>query len=169
MPVLNSRFTGGLAACLCLFLIPTDRTVVAQGLSGVPQRLVETAPVSFDSQVAVILKNRCGQCHIRGSKGNFRMSSFNELMRMVGAVTPGNPGSSKIYTSVQSGEMPPKGGMPQAEKDTIKRWIEQGAKFDGADQNANLATLGSRRGSSAPSSGRGGPPARYSGGPPAGY
>ncbi len=150
-----------------------SQVVSAQGLSGVPQRLREKAPVSFSKEVAGILNSRCGQCHVQGSKGDFRMSTFSELTRFQGAITAGNPAQSKLYTVVESGEMPPKASMPEEEKNVIKRWIEQGAKFDGSNENENLASMSGGGGSvGGPPAGysNGGPPAGYSnGGPPAGY
>lgn len=166
------------ALVACLIAGP----VAAQGRGAIGQTLEKKVAVSFSGQVAGILNTRCGQCHVQGSKGDFKMSTFSDLMRAKGAVTAGNPSQSALYTMIQEGEMPPKGGMPDEEKDVIKRWIEQGAKFDGTSESANLATMSGPRGNNPSAggpppgytggqpSGSGGPPAGYaSGGPPAGY
>ena len=139
---------------LCLF----SSLATAQGLSGVPQRLDETraqagSAISFANDVAPILMQHCGACHVRQSKGGFSMASFASLSSADGVLSAGNPQGSSLITMIESREMPPRGRVPASQLTTLKRWVQSGAAFDGNDRNANLASLrggsnraGNRRG-----------------------
>ncbi len=99
--------------------------------------------VSFTKDVAPILVNRCRNCHINNTRGMFSMATFERLMNGVGGAAVINPGSaqtSRLYELVSRGEMPPNGNVPQAELDILARWINEGARFDGMDPRANIAT-----------------------------
>lgn len=108
-----------------------DRTLAGAG-----------SAISFSRQVAPILSQHCGNCHIRSSKGDFSMASFARLSGAQGVVSAGNPNGSKLVTLIESGDMPPKGKVPAADLTTIKKWVQAGAAFDGNDRNASLASLG---------------------------
>lgn len=101
--------------------------------------------VSFVSEVAPILNGRCGGCHVRKSSGKFSMVSYNVLMKGPAAgkvVSPGNPLGSRLLEVIEGLEMPPSGsGIPDAQYKTLTKWIEEGAKFDGANPDQNLANL----------------------------
>ncbi|MDX1948362.1 MAG: c-type cytochrome domain-containing protein [Pirellulaceae bacterium] len=101
--------------------------------------------ISFVKQVAPILNSRCGNCHVRGSRGMFSMSSYEVLMKGPAAgkvVFAGNVPGSDLVVKVEDKEMPPNGaGIPDAELATLKKWIEEGAKFDGPDPAALLTAL----------------------------
>jgi mono/diheme cytochrome c family protein len=101
--------------------------------------------VSFVKQVAPILNARCGQCHVRNARGMFSMASFEALMTGPPAgkvVFPGNVKGSDLIVKVEDKEMPPNGaGIPAEELATLTKWVEQGAKFDGPDPKATLASL----------------------------
>ena len=101
--------------------------------------------VSFVSQVAPILNGRCGGCHIRKASGKFSMASYELLMKGPTAglvVFPGDPAGSRLVEAIEGGEMPPNGnGIPADQLATIKKWIMEGAKFDGNDAGLDLARL----------------------------
>lgn len=101
--------------------------------------------VSFVKQVAPILNSRCGNCHVRNSRGMFSMATYEALMKGPPAgkvVFPANVDGSDLIVKVKDREMPPNGaGIPDAELATLTKWVEEGAKFDGADPAAQLASL----------------------------
>ncbi len=101
--------------------------------------------VSFVKQVLPVLNTRCGNCHIRNARGMFSMATYESLMKGPPAgkvVFPGNLKGSDLIVKVEDKEMPPSGaGIPAEELDTLKKWVEQGAKFDGPNPTAQVSTL----------------------------
>ena len=101
--------------------------------------------VSFVKQVAPILNTRCGNCHVRNARGMFSMSTYEALMKGPPAgkvVFPANVDGSDLIVKVKDKEMPPNGaGIPDAELATLTKWVQEGAKFDGANPAAELASL----------------------------
>lgn len=107
--------------------------------------------VSFTKQVAPILVSRCGNCHVRQMRGEFSMANYNNLIKGSKAgkvVFPNDPAGSALIELIESKSMPPNGsGIPGAELATLKKWIQEGAKFDGPDAGVELTALA---GSAAP-------------------
>ena len=101
--------------------------------------------ISFVKQVAPILNSRCGNCHVRNSRGMFSMATYEALMKGPPpgkVVFPGNVAGSDLVVKVKDKEMPPNGaGIPDAELATLTKWVEEGAKFDGPDPKAMLTSL----------------------------
>jgi mono/diheme cytochrome c family protein len=101
--------------------------------------------VSFVKQVAPILNTRCGSCHVRNARGMFSMASFESLMTGPPdgkVVIAGNVKGSDLIVKVEDKEMPPNGsGIPDSELATLRKWVEEGAKFDGPDPKAQLTSL----------------------------
>ncbi len=104
-----------------------------------------TGGVSFVSDVAPMLVEKCGRCHIQGARGNFAMPNFAALMKgpPEGVVVfPGDPVGSRLVETIESGDMPRGGGKVSADQLTaLKQWIAQGAKFDGPAADTPLDTL----------------------------
>ncbi|TWT67197.1 c-type cytochrome domain-containing protein [Allorhodopirellula solitaria] len=100
---------------------------------------------SFTSQVAPILASKCGGCHIRGQKGGFSLSSYEVLMkgpREGVVVFPGDTIGSRLIETIETGDMPRGGGkVSEQELATLKRWIMEGAEFDGSNPAMNLTSL----------------------------
>lgn len=104
-------------------------------------------PVSFEQEVAPILKTNCLRCHNeQQASAMLRLDTFNMLAtggRNGVPVAPKLPARSglilKMVTNDNQQRMP-KGGakLPDAEIMTIARWIEQGAGFDGTDRDAPI-------------------------------
>ncbi len=108
--------------------------------------------ISFTRQVAPMLVGKCGNCHVTAAKGQFSMANFTSLMRgsKSGAVVlPGKGAGSRIVEVIESGDMPRGGGsVAKDELAMLSKWIDQGAKFDGAnpaDSLANLAPTGAAK------------------------
>ena len=114
-------------AVLALITIGGARPADAQG-------------VTFTKDVAPILVNHCGNCHVRGRKGDFQMQSFDQLMSS-GQLTAGSSSGSHLMQLVSSGEMPPRGQVPAAQIETLRKWVEAGAKFDGPNSGAMLTSI----------------------------
>ena len=96
-------------------------------------------PVDFKRQVRPILEVYCLKCH-----GDEKPKGGLNLVTLAGALkggedgpslVPGDPAKSPLYTTTtlppdHDDVMPPKGDkLTKAEQDTLKAWIEQGAKW----------------------------------------
>lgn len=112
--------------------------------------------VSFTKQVAPILVQHCGRCHVTGAKGGFSASSFQAIVKgsKKGKVLlPGDPAKSSLVSLIELGKMPPKSkGVPPADLKLLKDWVSQGAKYDGKKKDQSIMDFapnqvgGSRRG-----------------------
>jgi cytochrome c553 len=101
--------------------------------------------VSFARQVAPLLLDKCGGCHVQKSEGELSMATFASLKQGSSAgvvLMPRDPQGSRLIELIESGDMPRGDGEVSAkELATLKTWIAEGAKFDGADEAATLASL----------------------------
>jgi hypothetical protein len=76
------------------------------------------APPDFDKQVAPLIAARCLDCHSGGKpKGDFDISR------------KANVDAALVWKRVDSGEMPPKKPLPEAEKKLLKEWLDAGGKW----------------------------------------
>jgi hypothetical protein len=117
-------------------------------------------PVSFSNDVAPVLLMRCQGCHGPDKvKGGYRLDSFDRLKSPgssgAAPVVPSRPEQSSLHQLLVAPDpddrMPKKGdALPQREIDLIRRWIEQGATFDGRDATASIASLSDTAYPSAP-------------------
>lgn len=98
--------------------------------------------VSFVKDVAPMLLARCGRCHVDNMRGEFSMATFDALMKgPKGArvIIPGEDIDSRIVEVITTGSMPRGGGKPTDEEMAkLKKWIKDGAKFDGPAATAAL-------------------------------
>ncbi len=109
------------------------------------------APISFSHDLAPILADKCLTCHQeKKAKGKYRVDSFEALLKpgesKDPSLTAGKPDASSLYTRLVATEeddrMPQKDdALPAAQIALFKQWIEQGAKFDGADAKLPLREL----------------------------
>lgn len=109
------------------------------------------APVSFSKDVAPVLIKHCQACHgMPDPKGGYQVTNFNLLMKPgaseSAAITAGKPEESEVLNLIASTDADlrmPKEADPltAAQIELVKRWIAEGAKYDGADPNAALATI----------------------------
>lgn len=101
------------------------------------------APVDYARQIRPLLTDRCGKCHGPDKqKGGLRLdlkeSAFHGGDSGDKGIVPGNAGLSKLFQLVTSADdderMPPaKDGtasLSAQEIDLLKRWINDGAKWD---------------------------------------
>jgi len=106
--------------------------------------------VSFRTQIAPILLENCRACHgAKKAEGSYRLDSYQRMLKEgdsgVG-VTPGSLDESSLYQRIISEDkdvrMPKDGDpLPQQQIALVKRWIDQGAKFDAKDPAATLASI----------------------------
>ncbi len=99
--------------------------------------------ISFTREVAPILVQHCGRCHINGSKGNFSLATFAALMKgpPEGVVIfAGDLIGSRLIETIETGDMPRGGKVPAADFQKLKDWVMQGAKFDGPSPQATLVS-----------------------------
>jgi uncharacterized membrane protein len=101
-----------------------------------------TDTVSFSKQVQPILANHCLSCHNNEGEGykksGLSMETYDALMKGTKfgpVIVPGNTLSSSLVILIEGKADPaitmPHGSMqilPQQERDTIKQWIQQGAR-----------------------------------------
>jgi len=107
--------------------------------------------VSFRKDIAPILLKNCQGCHgPKEAKSKYRVDSFDRLMKPGAsddpAVTAGKPDASELYKLLVVADnderMPKKAdALPAAQVALVKKWIEQGAKYDGGEASLPLAQI----------------------------
>jgi Protein of unknown function (DUF1553)/Protein of unknown function (DUF1549)/Planctomycete cytochrome C len=87
----------------------------------------------FERDVRPILKTHCFHCH--GEEEKREAGLDTRLVRQLtaggesgAAIVAGNAQDSLLWQRIEAGEMPPKGKLSEAEKQSIHDWLEQGAK-----------------------------------------
>lgn len=104
-------------------------------------------PVSFEHEVAPILKDNCLRCHGEDNpRANLRLDTFNGIVKGGQSgipVTPGLPARSALVLKMASPDdqlRMPKDGTRLTDDVimTVARWIEQGANYDGTDRDAPI-------------------------------
>lgn len=108
-------------------------------------------PVSFREHIAPILLEQCQTCHGPAQqKGGYRSDTFEFLSRNEDdgdpVLVPGKPEKSKLYMLLIAADaddrMPQKADpLPKEQTELVKRWIAEGAHFDGGDPTAALVEI----------------------------
>lgn len=116
-----------------------------------PAADTQPAPVSFSRDIAPILLRNCQECHgPTKSKGKYRLDTFAKLTQPGdsghASLTPNRPDQSEIFRLLTAPDpddrMPQKSDpLPADQIQLVKRWIEQGAPFDGNNPSATLASI----------------------------
>lgn len=132
-----------------VYFVPTVLALL--GVAGISSAATTTsASVSFRQQIAPLLAEKCLACHNPSKqKGKFQLHTFDALK------TPGTsratpivsyrPGESRLYQLLTSSDvderMPQKADpLPAAQIDLVRRWIEQGALYDGTNSAALISS-----------------------------
>ncbi len=113
------------------------------------------ADISFSNQIAPLLTEKCVECHrLAKAKGGYRLDTFEALNKPGDSdekpLVASKPNASGLYkllvTDVDDDRMPRKADpLSKAEIELIKRWISDGAKFDGKDPKRLLSDLSTKR------------------------
>lgn len=119
-----------------------------------------TSSVSFTKDIAPIFVAKCLACHnAEKAKGGYRLHTFEALLKPGSSkdavIVPGKLDDSKLFqlitTTNEDDRMPQKDEpLSPSQVTAIKKWIEQGANFDGADRATPLAVLSPPRHPAAP-------------------
>jgi mono/diheme cytochrome c family protein len=100
---------------------------------------------AFETDVQPLLLAKCLRCHgDKGRKGELDLRTLASVLKggeSGAVVVPGQPEKSLLYEKVRDGLMPPgkKDRLNEAEREIIRRWIEQGARGRVAGQEARPA------------------------------
>jgi hypothetical protein len=101
-------------------------------------------PVRYDRDIRPILADRCFKCHGPDPKSREAELRLDERAGAIEdhdgtqAVVPGNPDDSELWRRITAADpaerMPPadssKKPLTEAERDLLRRWIEQGAAYE---------------------------------------
>ena len=120
---------------LVLFLVPVGRA----------------DEVSFRRDLAPVLVQKCLACHgPKKAKGSYRVDTFEKLALLGDTgepmITAGKPDMSELFYRLSTDDdverMPHEDDpLPLEVVTKFKQWIDAGAKFDGGDPKALLATI----------------------------
>ena len=120
---------------LVLFLVPVGRA----------------DEVSFRRDLAPVLVQKCLACHgPKKAKGSYRVDTFEKLALPGDTgepmITAGKPDMSELFYRLSTDDdverMPHEDDpLPPEVVTKFKQWIDAGAKFDGGDPKALLATI----------------------------
>ena len=105
--------------------------------------LISAAPVTFNRDIRPILAKNCFSCHGQDEKkrkAKLRLDVAEGALsprKEVTAIVPGNLAQSEMWVRIISKDsdelMPPpdsRKSLSAGEKETLKLWIEQGAKYE---------------------------------------
>lgn len=105
-------------------------------------------PVSFSREIAPVLQTKCVACHGPDEqKSGYRLDSFERLLQPGDSgdapITAGDPAQSLLFelmvTDDEDDRMPQKDDpLPPEFIMLLKRWLAEGAVFDGGDRARSL-------------------------------
>ncbi len=108
-------------------------------------------PVVFSKHIAPLLVKHCLACHgTQEAKSDYRVVNFESTIKPGASgdavVVPGKPDESQLLLLIASTDadvrMPKEADpLPADAVAAVRRWIDEGAKFDAADPTAPLAGL----------------------------
>ncbi|MGI9466607.1 MAG: PSD1 and planctomycete cytochrome C domain-containing protein [Rubripirellula sp.] len=110
------------------------RPILLMTLWAVSQHTLAGADaIHFDQEIAPILVAHCLECH-QGSdpEGGLQLTELKHLLKggdSGPAVVPGEVDQSLLWERVVSGEMPPENPIGESEKEKLRQWLKDGAKW----------------------------------------
>lgn len=114
----------------------------------------EGETVSFASHIAPIFIERCAVCHMDAQRirGGLNLSAFNLMTRGGdnGEIFRASQGEESLLVKklrgTAGGQQMPAGGQPLSEDQIrmVSTWIDQGARFDGGNPDANVRDVVAR-------------------------
>jgi mono/diheme cytochrome c family protein len=109
------------------------------------QRAGKTNTLTFETDVRPLLQAKCLRCHgDKARKADLDLGTRAGILKGSESgpvIVAGKPAESKLYEMVHEGKMPPgnKDKLSKAEVETIRRWIEAGARFRPEQGQLDLA------------------------------
>lgn len=101
-----------------------------------------SSELNFAKDVAPILVEKCGRCHIDATRGKISMATIDSLASNAELIVGGKPDESQLIAVIESGEMPKgRNKVTSTELQTLRTWIQEGASFDDAARQTNLKKL----------------------------
>lgn len=123
------------------------RTLILAALPILAAAAYAETPVSFSKDIQPIFEASCWKCHgsaVQLSKLDLRTRQAALTGGVHGpSISPGNPEGSKLFRMVAGHEkpsMPLDSKLKPEEVEAIRRWIEQGAVWDGSAPAASAKT-----------------------------
>lgn len=112
-------------------------SILSAAVAGI---LPRAGAIDFQKDIAPILKKNCYECHSEERKKEKGGNVFDNLKRFakdIGVnllIEPGSPSSSHFLEVLDDPDiknhMPPKAQLSQADRDKIRKWIEEGASLE---------------------------------------
>lgn len=95
--------------------------------------------VSFQTTIAPLIAQKCGNCHVRESRGDTSLATAADLANHV---FPGDSSRSYLFEIVDNNTMPPNNNkLTDDEKKTLKQWIDEGGQLDPGQTMFDLRPL----------------------------
>ena len=120
-----------------------QKTIQAVVLSLVPAVAPAADAVSFSREVAPILQRSCVGCHKEGkAKGKYRLDTYAQLAKELVGGDLESEFFYRLTTGDEEERMPAEADpLAASEIGVIRKWIEEGAKYDGEDPSAVLSSI----------------------------
>lgn len=81
----------------------------------------------LEDRAKAVLNNRCASCHnSQNPQGGIDYITDTASLLYYRMIVPNDPGSSLLFQTIQSGQMPPDRPLSQNEVDAINQWISSG-------------------------------------------
>lgn len=94
---------------------------------------------ALEQKALAVINNRCASCHnSQNPQGGIDYIADTASLLYYRLIVPNDPGSSILFQTIQSGEMPPNRPLSQSEVDAINQWITSG--LTGVDVKAPAPT-----------------------------
>ncbi len=120
-----------------LFLVAVALPLLVLGF--LAHSVAAPPPVSYQRQVRPLLEKQCAGCHAGAAPGGGFVMTTRDLLLRGGrhgaAVVPGKSANGtlvKYLTGEMQPKMPPGGAVDMESIALLRRWIDEGAKFDAA-------------------------------------
>jgi hypothetical protein len=88
--------------------------------------------ITWSGYVQPLLNQKCSPCHTTDGSKNFYVTTYELITAKSYIIIPNNPDGSLIIQKLEGTNLPamPMTGnkLPQAEIDSIRKWITQGAQ-----------------------------------------
>ena len=140
--IFESRKSWAVALLILLLMLTPTRSLVAAGKEA---KSVAPARIDFNRDIRSIISDNCSKCHgpdEQERKAKLRLDRKEDALKPAKsgdyAIVPGDVAKSKLITRITSTDPdevmpPPKTGkkLTAAQIDLLRRWIQEGAKFEG--------------------------------------